>query len=697
MAIESHPPASMPPHTPVISIRPASSTPVTDPRHTPDAAAARARRSLAVSRAARSGINTMVESLRVSKPPRAPCKPTIHPSAATVARRHALIPMAEGRDKLEARIRSLEDSVAARDEASVRLKRQLGRAIIKRRHLERERDSVVSRLSTATTAARSYHTLAVATRADFQALVDDVVAKIHSTIVSNKNSDTETNDTLQVATEFLSELRVSTEDSSYCLRSIVESVKTAVDKLQTPLPSCTVDASIPSPTVSALPRSRPSTAVAQCAASTAPSDDDTKSCGSFTSSALGEDRDAQLESLVELIDILDAKLSSGAAHTAASNALARARRTVSNIRSKQTLERREAGTPGDTANSHGDPDDRLANGERRDAIVHVVDNILSGRSQPSAGGATLTLNDALALAASTKVELQEARRELEDTQQRIFSLEKSTERGFRYDEVVEQNAMLQSQLTTAKKTITRLIQDVRGPRKLTYGANGGPQSAGSTPEVVRKAGRGDPDAVQRILKWRQSASSEAAVSSAHVGTSGAQKVGSDVERDIEKAGCQEDQESEFDEAEQAPVNIRANKPVDVTSSYREVNSSEEQKLNQSDEYVVRGPSQSSRVEDRVETEGVQEISTDAEVRNGTEDAVSRSESANESAVESAVESFDMGSNEVGSSASASVRGFLRLGTGSAMSLSADDIMFMGRHNIFGPRARQTDGLRGLLG
>lgn len=694
MAVESHPLASMPQHTSVIPIRSTPSTPTMDSRHTPDATTARARRSLATSRAARSGINTMVESLRVSKPPRAPCKPTTQPSAATVARRHALIPMAEGRDKLEARIRSLEDSLAARDEASVRLKRQLGRALIKRRHLERERDSVISRLSTATTAAHSYHTLAVTTHNDFQALVNDIVTTIRSTIISNTDSITETNNVLQVAAEILLELRASKEDSNCCLHLIIDFVKTAVDKLKTPLPPCTVDVSIPSPVVSTLARSRPSTAVAQCTVSTAPSDDDAKSCGSFTSSALGDDRDAQLESLIELIDILDAKLSSGGAHTAASNALGRARRTVLHIRSKQTLELREGDASGNSANSHGRADEQLANGERRDAIVHVVDDILSGRSQPSADGASLTLNEALALAASTKVELEETRRELEDMQQRVFSLEKSAERGLRYDEAMEQNTMLQNQLATAKKTIARLIQDSRGPRRFSYSTAGGPQSAGSTPEVARKAG-GDPDSVQRILKWRQSASSEAAVSNTHVDTSSMPKIESEGKREVEHDEGREDQESDFDEAEQAPVNIPGIKRTEASSSSscRRGHGVAKQMPSQDDGGVAPSPSQTSLGEGRVETKAAQGTSTDADMRNGTEGDVSRSESANESAVES----FDLGSNDVGSSASVPVRGFLRLGTGSAMSLSGDEISLMGRHNIFGPRARQTDGLRGLLG
>lgn len=692
MAVESHPLASMPQHTSVIPIRSAPSTPTMDSRHTPDATTARARRSLATSRAARSGINNMVESLRVSKPPRAPCKLTTQPSAATVARRHALIPMAEGRDKLEARIRSLEDSLAARDEASVRLKRQLGRALIKRRHLERERDSVILRLSTATTAAHSYHTLAVTTHNDFQALVNDIATTIRSTIISNTDSITETNNILQAAAEILLELRAPKEDSNCCLHLIIESVKTAVDKLKTPLPPCTVDASIPSPVASTLARLRPSTVAAQCTVSTAPSDDDAKSCGSFTSSALGDDRDAQLESLIELIDILDAKLSSGGAHTAASNALARARRTVSHIRSKQTSELRESDASGNSANSHDRADEQLANGERRDAIVHVVNDILSGRSQPSADGAALTLNEALALAASTKVELEEARQELDDMQQRVFSMEKSAERGLRYDEAMEQNTMLQSQLATAKKTITRMIQDARGPRRFSHSTTGGPQSAGSTPEVVRKADR-DPESVQRILKWRQSASSEAAVSNAHVGASSMPKIESEGKRDFEHDEDREDQESDFDEAEQAPVNVPGIKRNEASSSCRKGHGVAKQKSRRDDRGVAPSPSQTSLGEGRVETKAAQRTSMDGGVRNGTEGDVSRSESANESAVES----FDLGSNEAGSSASAPVRGFLRLGTGSAMSLSGDEISLMGRHNIFGPRTRQTDGLRGLLG
>ena len=105
-----------------------------------DPSALRARRTLAAARAARDGITNMVDALRLSKPPRAP------PTAPT-SRRHALIPLTEGREELEARIRALENTVATRDEALTRLKRQWGRALVRRRQAERERDIARSDLA----------------------------------------------------------------------------------------------------------------------------------------------------------------------------------------------------------------------------------------------------------------------------------------------------------------------------------------------------------------------------------------------------------------------------------------------------------------------------------------------------------------------------------------------------------------------
>lgn len=694
MAVESHPRPSIPPPHPSTPIRLSSTNSPMDPRHTPEAATARARRSLAASRAARSGITSVVESLRVTKPPRAPYKPGTQPSAATVARRHALIPLAEGRDKLEARIRSLEDSLAARDEASVRLKRQLGRALIKRRNLERERDSFLTRLATSSSVAQNCHALAVTTRTDFQAFVDCIVAIIQSTILSDPDSNAETNEALQIAAKFLSELQVSKEDTSRCLHLIIEAVQGTTEKLQTPLPPCTIDPSTPLPVVTSSVRSRPSNTAAHYPVSTAPSDEDARSCGSFTSSALGEDREAQLDSLVELVDILDAKLSSGATHAAASNALARARRTVSNARSKQSEERRETGECDSAANSHLSADEYSANGARRDADATAGESAHLGRSTSSPDRAALSLNEALALEASTKVELEEARRELGVMRQRILSLEKSAERGLRYDEVVEQNTLLGNQLATAKKTIARIIQDSRGSRKFSYSANGGPQSAGSTPDVTKKAGHGNPDAVQRILKWRQTASSEANTSITNGGPSGARKLELEEKDEVEKTDSRDDQEeADFDEAEQAPVNFARSKVIEVPPR-RQVSNVVQRKPSQKDQNMAPGPSQISQdgnCSDEIEVE--REISANAGARNVVEDSGSKTESANESVLES----FDLGSNEVASSASGPVRGFLRLGTGSsAMSLSGDEVTFIGTHNIFGGRARQTDGLLGLL-
>lgn len=685
-AIDPHFHQSLPPQStsPTMHLDVHSLTdPLTETRSTSDGAVARARRSLAASRTTRNGITSMVEALRISKPPRAPLKSSTNTPLSTSIRRHELIPLAEGRDKLEARIRALEDSLTARDDASITLKRQLGRALVKRRHLEKDRDAIAIRLSTAISSARSYHALAVSTRSEFKVLIDAVSITILDTANANHDHQnfSETN-LIQIASEITSNPHVTVEELGNCIMTVADAVQCAANRLQTPLPPCMTESKVPSPSTPLVSRSRPAHSASPRALSTSPSDDDSRSCASFTSSVLGDDREAQIESLIELIDILDAKLSSGIPHTAASNALTRARRTISKIHPKQNPEQCKTDTSDQCEDLVKTIDEKLTNRKRKDAIVHAVEDMLSGRLGSKENGRGLSLNEAIALAASSKVELEEAHQEMEDMRKKIASLEKAAERGLKYDEVVEQNSVLEGKLTTAKKTIARLIQDTRGSRKMPSKVTLGSQSVESSP-ARSKVGRGDPEAVQRILRWRQTATS---------GTVSTNKPNLPPRyRKYEMAAEEEAEDVDFDEAEKAPVNVPGNKCVDARPDRLAGGEAKQMPERSLASPVITSPRHSQNENDQTGATGV----TSLNLVEATEEFCRKGEIDNPN--ESAMESADMLTSEVDSISSAQVHGYLRLGTGSTRSISEDDITMIRSQNIFGLGIRHTDGLRGLLG
>lgn len=412
-----------------------------------DASTARARRSLAASRAARDGITSMVDALRISKPPRVPSKPpTTTPSSATTARRHSLIPLAEGRDQLEARIHALEDTLATRDDAIITLKRQLGRSLVKRRHLNREREALSAKLSAAVTTARSFHALATDGRTDFRTLVDDISTSLRA---ARRDGDSIIIDDIRAALEI------------------------ATSKLSnTILPNPPDAIAMPLANMQAKGR------VVGYAASVGVSDDDAKSMASFTSSAIGEDRDVQLDSLVELVDILDSKLATGPPHAGAANAVAKARRTVANVRARKDV---------------AEPS--------REVVTRIVDDILSERGSD--------LKKELKSSLVSEVELQKARLEIEQLRNR---LEESESHRTSRNGLAERTGALENELANAKRTITRLIQERQVLRRGTIGASfsalGAPDR---TPdrrpprERIGKRVAGESDAMQRVLVWRQSA------------------------------------------------------------------------------------------------------------------------------------------------------------------------------------------------
>ena len=423
--------------------------------HTPsrplDPTGARARRSLAASQAARNGISNMVDALRISKPPRAPQKSL----PSTVARRHALIPLAEGRQELEARIRALEDTVANRDAEMLKLKKQLGRALVKRRHIGRERDQLSARLGAAMSGVKQAHANAVAARADLATVVEDVMPPLDSMHACLK-------DARGIEKPVVSEMNAALDD-------VTSALDIAQRKLAHPLEEFTME--LPPQTASAisLGRVRPVRP-----ASTVGSDDDTKSCTSFASSnAFGEDRDGQLDTLVELVEVLEAKLSRTPPHPAARSALSRAKKTI--------------------ADSTGTDSELVA---ERDRLRATLDAITKERETGDGEDA------ALVQAARARTERDEARGYLEDMRQRLVSLEKIAEKSVKQE---ERNLLLEGELRDAKKTVARLVQERNSVRRSTPNT---PISATASFGRTRRRPAGDPDALKRILDWRQKASNE---------------------------------------------------------------------------------------------------------------------------------------------------------------------------------------------
>ena len=390
-----------------------------------EASQARARRSLAAAAAARSGIATMVDALRVSKPPRAPQNP----------RRHALIPLAEGRDELEARIRALEDIVSTRDDEAHKLKRQLGRALVKRRYLERERENNNVSLTAATAAVKECYAGLVGARADLATLVDDVEASV-------------------------SALRDVTEGSTEnAVEDIVSALDIARAKLAQPPTEPVLDA-MPAASI-ALGKVKPIKM-----GSTVGSDDDAKSCASYASStAFGDDRETQVETLVELVEILDAKLSTG--HPAEA-VLARAKRTL--------------------AKEKGDIAEVM---EERD---HLKDVLGAVAADDDIGAANMARVKA-------EVELRATKKQMEEMKEKLAAVEKIAERAVKAEETMARNRALQAELLAAKKTVGRLAQERNSLRKTATLTN----TPNSTSSRARPR---DAEAMKRILDWQRSASSE---------------------------------------------------------------------------------------------------------------------------------------------------------------------------------------------
>lgn len=459
------------------------------PNPGPDIATARHRRSIAQSRTARNNITNLVDAIKVSKPPKPPSKLNTA-NATNATRRRALIPLAEGRTQLEARIRSLEDTVSARDEAVLRLKRQLGKTLFKRRSADKERDSLTLRVQQTASLARSHHSVALSTKTDLHNLIDSVTISVQA---ANELLSSIASSTSGVQNTDITNLQIS-------LTEISDAIDTAKAKLSTyelpAIPSNVNDGH--STLCSSKKPPRPASIATQ-------SDEDARSCASYASSILGDDREAQIETLIELVEILDVKLSTAPLNQTAIEIMNRAKDTISNEQSQN-----------ENAPLQPSQQNESDFSQKRELITNIVNEVV--REYSNVANDHQDTSNVIDVAEVTRsvtarVELDEARQTADTLQKRVLSLERTAQRAVQLEELIDQNARLQRDLDNAKETITRLIRE-RGPtRRLSSGQPSPFQTPMSTP--VQKPLRGednelskrfedeDDDRIKRVITWQQ--------------------------------------------------------------------------------------------------------------------------------------------------------------------------------------------------
>lgn len=435
------------------------------------APSARARRSLAAAAGARDGISAMVEALRVSKPPRAP-------DGDVAARRYALIPLAEGRVELEARIRALEDVVAAKDAEVVRLKRAWGRALVRRKALEKEREGLKGVIAMWKERAVAGRAGVAAARRLLVGLVEDVVEPVGAVREALKRES----DGLREA--FVDDVEAALDDVEDALDAAgaraAEAAKAATDNAR--------EWDVPEGKASfgISPVKGP-----KRTGSYVGSDDD-RSCISFASSTVfGDDREAQIDALVDLVDILEAKVASAPP-------VARPRVDAAILRAHRS-----------TARARPNSRDVVAAVAQRDSLRAQLDAVMAEKE--TVGGE----DAALALAAKAQAELRETTAEMQVLRERLARVENIAARSARQGELGARNQALEEELRSAKKTVGRLVQE-RNTLRRTTGAVARKSLLGTPTAPSRAASNSD--AMRRVLDWRQRASSESGAVPAAIGT-----------------------------------------------------------------------------------------------------------------------------------------------------------------------------------
>lgn len=439
------------------------------------AVSARARRSLAAARAARDGIASMVEGLKIGRAPRPPLPPL-------AARRAALmggeIGDREDGGREEGGRGSLSGSpvggslfgedgvrvvrVPGGEEGEVgRLKMQWAKALVRRRQVERERDLMAGEVRRARAAA-------VAAGAGRRRLVGVVLDFKEPLKAMGEAGEVE--ECRALAEEMGELVRVAEEEmEKQRVADLREAGGEAGKGEAGERGAGGGGGGVP-------PRSRQVSQVSGGAGGARwPSffSDDVDETRSFvslgSSTAFGDDQEAALQALADVADVLESRLAGAAmrrggdlvpAGRAAADSLARARRTLADAADAR-VESMEVAVPMENSGV----------GRRSDR----EERMLEGGTDEGEGAAA-DANEVQMLLAAENAELRDRLKRLEDVASRASV----------HAETLRRNSELQAQLVGAKKAIGRLVQERNSSRRSTMFANG------ATPSSVRTSSRTAP-------------------------------------------------------------------------------------------------------------------------------------------------------------------------------------------------------------
>ncbi len=204
-------------------------------------------------------------------------------------------------------------------------------------------------------------------------------------------------------------------------------------------------------------------------------DDDRRSTTSFASSALfGDDREAQLESLSDLVALLEAKVALGNTPTRTAELLSRAKNTLNANRSVS--------------------DENIV--AERDELRRKLDAVTAAKDSAPPTAAQY---------AALRVALDDARADATAWRSRAAALERLRNVSTAPD------PKLQAELADAKRTIGRLVSERSSLRRQSNVVPVLPKPPMRQPERDPRLAP-SPDVVRRVHEWRERASSETAVS-----------------------------------------------------------------------------------------------------------------------------------------------------------------------------------------
>lgn len=485
--------------------------------------AMRARRSLAAAHAARQELSSVVDTLRHGRPPRLPTG------------KH-------GTPRTLPAVTATKDPFTTSEDDIARLKRQWARSLVRRRALERERDALLAELH----ATREYATMADVARTDLAALTQDLRDIVHALRGVEDIADT------KALADDLDDIAFTTETRVESLKRAEDTVLVAIAAAQNQMcyksksdhdayglarkSASESKSGINGYTVCRHGRSRSFSR-----------DDDSRSCRSGTSSTLfGDDAEAAMQALADVVDILETRLATTAsayasqtanvaklrspARSRALRSLQRARRTLSaaagvgsisggdamelHTRSLPPSPRTEVSIPALPSTPQepsvdmksADPSRALFRDDANNNSESSLNSSQNDRKNPFCDDSTGNSLDAV------DADINSLRTENTELRKRVECLEQAAKGGSAHAETIKQNAEMQAQLLAAKKTIGRLVQDKALPR-MSAGRPCSPAEYLSHPRLggdIRDVSAFQDgvhsEAIRRILDWRSKAS-----------------------------------------------------------------------------------------------------------------------------------------------------------------------------------------------